>query len=64
MNVPGALVLQSIPFAWLALAPRFGSRDLFAILYIVCVGLLMSVIVSLGDSATFDQVISAIGDFD
>lgn len=64
MNVPAALVVQSIPFAWLALAPRFGSRDLCAILYIVCVGLLMSLIVWIGDNVAFDQIISAIGDFD
>ena len=62
MNVPSALVLQSIPFAWLA--TRCGTKDLFAILYIVCVGLLMSLIVWAGDHTGFDQVVSAVGDFD
>ncbi len=64
MTVPAALVVQSIPFAWLVLWSRLGNRDLFAILYIVCVGLLMSLIAWLGDGAAFDQIISAVGDFD
>ncbi|TXM73390.1 hypothetical protein FV222_05420 [Methylobacterium sp. WL103] len=64
MNVPAALAVQSIPFAWLVLSMRRDNADLFAILYIAGLGLLLSLIVWLGDQLIFDQVMSAVGDFD
>ncbi|WP_187275047.1 hypothetical protein [Methylobacterium sp. WL120] len=45
MNVPAALAVQSIPFAWLVLSMRRDNVDLFAILYIAGLGLLLSLIV-------------------
>lgn len=43
MNVAAALVLQSIPFAGVAIA-KSKHRDLFIVSYISAVGLLLSVI--------------------
>lgn len=64
MNVPAALAIQSLPFAWLALSTRRGNGDAFAILYLVDLGLVLSMIVWLGDQAAFDQAISAAGELD
>ncbi|TXN39858.1 hypothetical protein FV232_08985 [Methylobacterium sp. WL30] len=64
MNVPAALAIQSLPFASLALSTRRGNGDAFAILYLVGLGLVLSMIVWLGDQAGFDQAISAAGELD
>ena len=64
MNVPAALAVQSIPFAWLVLSSHRDNADLFAVLYIAGLGLLLSLIVWLGDQLIFDQVMAAVGDFD
>lgn len=63
MNVPVALVIQSVPFAGLAMATLDGAGDLFTVLYVGAAGLVMSSAAWSGDHGAFAQAISAIGRF-
>ncbi|HEV7438250.1 MAG TPA: hypothetical protein VGN94_01305 [Methylobacterium sp.] len=44
MNIPAALVLQSVPFAGLAIAQAERGRDALILLLVVALGLLSSLI--------------------
>ena len=61
MIVSAASAVQSLPFAWLVQANRRDDADLFVIHYVAGRGLLLSLIVWLGDQVIFDRVMSAVG---
>jgi hypothetical protein len=56
MNIAAALVLQSIPFAGVAIA-KSEHRDLFTVLYVSAFGLLLSIIAIYDDYYDFSSVI-------
>ncbi|GEP04566.1 hypothetical protein [Methylobacterium oxalidis] len=49
MNIPAALVLQSVPFAGLALAQEAPGRDAIAVAYVALFGIVASMILLFGD---------------
>ncbi|MEA1831498.1 hypothetical protein U8607_05315 [Methylobacterium durans] len=65
MNIPAALVLQSVPFAGLALAQETRRRDEIAVVYVAVFGLLVSFILLFGDvgslSSDFVQATQGFG---
>ncbi|GJE59638.1 hypothetical protein [Methylobacterium trifolii] len=61
MNVPAALVVQSVPFAGLVLASDKARSGTFAILYCAAFGLLMSLVLLNGDDGSFSAMLSGFG---
>lgn len=57
MNIPAALVLQSVPFAGLAIAQTERGRDELTLLLVVALGLLSSLIAFYPDGSEASRII-------
>jgi hypothetical protein len=57
MNIPAALVLQSVPFAGLAIAQTERGRDELTLLLVVALGLLSSLIAFYPDSSEASRIL-------
>ncbi|GJE46725.1 hypothetical protein [Methylobacterium soli] len=57
MNIPAALVLQSVPFAGLAIAQTERGRDELTLLLIVALGLLGSLAVFYPDGSEASRLV-------
>lgn len=52
MNIAAVLTLQSVPFAGIVIA-NSKDKDLFAVAYLSCVGLILTLVVLFGDDLAF-----------
>ncbi|KAB1073357.1 hypothetical protein [Methylobacterium planeticum] len=57
MNIPAVLVLQSVPFAGLAIAQTERGRDELTVLLVVALGLLSSLIAFYPDGSEASRII-------
>ncbi|MCJ2036546.1 hypothetical protein [Methylobacterium sp. J-068] len=63
MNIAATLTLQSLPFAGIVLATS-KNKDLFLLVYLSCVGLILTLVVLFGDTlvdrASFEAMIEGL----